>query len=83
MRSDLRFWGIVNNSKPMSDLDQETEAELARIHREWARLERWRLALENEHAAWREELLAEADRQGLGERLHANPGQGKPNGKPD
>lgn len=56
-------------------MDQETEAELARIGREWQRLERWRIALEAEHARWREELLAEADRQGMGERLRANPGQ--------
>lgn len=65
----------------MSDLDQETEDELARIRRDWARLERWRKELEAEHAAWREELLAEADRQGMGERLRANPGQEKPGGK--
>ena len=65
----------------MSDRDQETEAELARIHREWSRLERWRLELEAEHAVWRDELLAEADRLGMGERLRANPGQGKPDSK--
>ena len=64
----------------MSDMDQETEVELARIRREWARLESWRAELEGEHAAWREELLTEADRQGLGERLRATPGQGKPGG---
>lgn len=61
----------------MSELDQETEAELARISREWAELEKERVSLEARHAEWREALLAEADRQGLGERLRANPGQGK------
>ena len=69
----------------MSELDQETEAELTRIRREWQQLERRRIALEAEHALWREELLAEADRQGMGERfretLRANPGQGKPGGQ--
>ena len=65
----------------MSEMDQETEVELAQIRREWARLEGWRTELEGEHAAWREELLAEADWQGLGERLRANPGQGKPDNK--
>ena len=64
----------------MSEMDQETEAELARIRREWARLERWRAEVEAEHAVWREDLLAEADRLGMGERLRANPGQGKPGG---
>ena len=61
----------------MSEMDQETERELALIRREWDRLEERRKALEAEHAAWRKELLAEADRQGMGERLRANPGQGQ------
>lgn len=53
----------------MSDLDQETEARLAGIRAEWQRLEARRELLEAEHAAWREELLAAADRLGMGERF--------------
>ncbi len=53
----------------MSDLDQETEARLAKIHGEWQQLEAQRELLEAEHAAWLEKLLAEADRLGMGERF--------------
>jgi hypothetical protein len=53
----------------MSDLDQETEARLAKIRGEWQQLEAQRELLEAEHAAWLEKLLAEADRLGMGERF--------------
>lgn len=53
----------------MSDLDQETEARLAEIRKEWQRLEDRREPLEAEHVAWLEQLLAEADRLGIGERF--------------
>lgn len=67
----------------MSEMDQETEKELAEIRREWERLEVRRKALETEHAAWREDLLAEADRQGMGERFRATAGKKKPAGTAD
>ena len=60
---------MENSSKPMSEMDQETEEELARIWREWEQSEREGAALEARHAVWREALLAEADRQGMGERF--------------
>lgn len=53
----------------MSEMDQETEKELARIHQEWARLEEERAVLEAEHAEWREDLLKAADKLGMGERF--------------
>lgn len=62
----------------MSEMDQETEAELARIWREWEQSERQRTALEARHAAWRERLLAEAARQGMGERFRRAPRPDKP-----
>ena len=59
----------------MSDLDQETEARLAEIREEWQRLEARRAALEAEHAAWLETLLAAADREGMGARFRETLGQ--------
>ncbi len=53
----------------MSDKDQETEAELARIRAEWMRLETQREPLEAEALRWRRDLLATADRLDLGERV--------------
>tara|TARA_R110002096_G_scaffold162745_3_gene329986 strand:- start:309 stop:494 length:186 start_codon:yes stop_codon:yes gene_type:complete len=53
----------------MHDSDQETAAALAKIVEEWQRLEAWRESLEAEFAGWREDLLGEADRLGLGEHI--------------
>jgi hypothetical protein len=53
----------------MSEVDQETADQLAQIAAEWQRLEGRRQVLESEFAVWREELLAEADRLGLGEAI--------------
>ncbi|MGY9055306.1 MAG: hypothetical protein ACKVGZ_06825 [Alphaproteobacteria bacterium] len=68
-------------SRLMSDKDQEIAAEMARIRTEWQRLEAECAVLEAECAEWRDDLLATADRIGLGERVrgirHAGKSQQK------
>lgn len=53
----------------MSELDQDTAAALAKIAAEWQRLEEEAKLLQAEADAWRADLLAAADRLGMGEAI--------------
>ena len=50
----------------MSEMDQETAAALAKIAADWRRLEAEAEPLRLEAETWRAELLAAADRLGIG-----------------